>query len=57
MTGREVAAAIARWQADDPEYTPPPAELALISPEDDGCPFADPFYWAPFMLIGRPDQG
>jgi CHAT domain-containing protein len=31
-------------------------ELTLIMDEDESVqPFADPFYWAPFMLIGRPD--
>ncbi len=55
MSGRALAAAIARRQAEDPAYTPPQHELALIaSAGDDGFPFADPFYWAPFMLIGRP---
>lgn len=54
MTGRDLAATIARWQADDPGYAaalqPPP-----IAPEDyDRAIFADPLYWAPFMLIGRP---
>jgi CHAT domain-containing protein/tetratricopeptide (TPR) repeat protein len=56
MTEREVAAALARWPSEEPQ-------LAGLrggaddgpQPSTDGRPFADPFYWAPFMLIGRPD--
>lgn len=56
MSDADVAAALARWPSEEPQLVglrgrgtdgPPPAT--------DGRPFADPFYWAPFMLIGRPD--
>ncbi len=57
MTAGELAGIVERWRAEDPEYAAVLGELDGI-PTDDGDalsrPFADPFYWAPFMLIGRP---
>jgi len=54
LRGRELADALQRWR-DDPERAALfgdllPAALA----EPDARPMADPFYWAPFMLIGKP---
>ncbi len=55
MTGREVAATLARWRAEDPEAVAALDESQLLAAEADTArPFADPFHWAPFMLIGRP---
>lgn len=55
MTGREFAAVVDRWRADDPAYIPALGELAVITPEQlDQRIFVQPFFWAPFMLIGRP---
>ena len=55
MTGRAVAATIDRWRAEDPLYPAALGELPAVSADEyDANPFADPFYWAPFMLIGRP---
>jgi CHAT domain-containing protein len=56
ITGRELAALLRHWRAEDPEHTsgldtlPPVPEEYLDSPI-----FSDPEHWAPFMLIGRPD--
>jgi CHAT domain-containing protein/tetratricopeptide (TPR) repeat protein len=56
MTGRDVAAIIARWRAEDPEFIAELGVLPDIPPDQyDALLYADPFYWAPFMLIGRPD--
>lgn len=50
----ELAAAIARWRAADSELAALSATLPPITPDQhDSRPFADPQYWAPFMLIGR----
>ncbi|HEX6738588.1 MAG TPA: CHAT domain-containing tetratricopeptide repeat protein [Vicinamibacteria bacterium] len=55
MTARDVDGAIGRWREEDPEYAAALGEPQVIPSEgDDARPFADPFYWAPFMLIGRP---
>jgi CHAT domain-containing protein len=55
MTGSDVAAAFERWRG---EYLPGEAEapdLPAIPPEHAGTRlYGDPFFWAPFMLIGRP---
>lgn len=55
MTGRELMATIAGWRATDPAFVDDLGELPVIPDEHlEGLPFAEPFYWAPFMLIGRP---
>ena len=56
MTAAELAAVVERWRAEDPEYAAVLGELDAIPTDGDARsrPFADPFYWAPFMLIGRP---
>lgn len=55
MTGRELAAIIERWRTERPEHAAQLGEFAAIAPDQlDQRLFAQPFYWAPFMLIGRP---
>ena len=53
MTLRDVAAAVQRWAADDREQH----VFNAFPPIDDEQyairPYADPEYWAPFMLTGR----
>ncbi|HEX6288320.1 MAG TPA: CHAT domain-containing tetratricopeptide repeat protein [Herpetosiphonaceae bacterium] len=55
LTGRAAAAIVERWRAE------PTADdvtldqvLLLLAEQPDAQLFADPMYWAPFMLIGRP---
>jgi CHAT domain-containing protein/predicted negative regulator of RcsB-dependent stress response len=56
MTGRDLLAALARWQAEDPAFVAALGQLPEVPPDAlDAMIYADPFYWAPFMLIGRPD--
>jgi CHAT domain-containing protein len=56
MTGRDLLAALDRWQAEDPAFVAALGELPDVPPDAlDAAIYADPFYWAPFMLIGRPD--
>jgi CHAT domain-containing protein len=56
MTGRDLQTTIARWRREQPAFAaaldPPPAAPVK---DLDAPLYADPFYWAPFMLIGRPD--
>ncbi len=55
MTGRDLVAIIEDWRAEQ-GLIALLDDLPSIAPElYDSCPFADPFHWAPFMLIGRPD--
>ncbi len=55
LTGQDVIATIKRWQSD---YSPGHDVLAHVAESLHGREherlFADPFYWAPFMVIGRP---
>jgi CHAT domain-containing protein len=55
MTGRDLMATIDRWRAADPGFVAALGELPE-APEAalDLSIYADPLYWAPFMLIGRP---
>ncbi|HMQ29911.1 MAG TPA: CHAT domain-containing protein [Chloroflexaceae bacterium] len=54
LTGRELERTFARWRAAEPELGAPGA-LPAIPPElAETALYADPIYWAPFMLIGRP---
>jgi CHAT domain-containing protein len=56
MTGRDLLAALDRWQADHPAFVAALGALPEVPPEAlDVAIYADPFYWAPFMLIGKPD--
>ena len=55
MTGRDVAAAFDRWRMEYLQGTAEAPELPAIPPQQaDARVFGDPFFWAPFMLIGRP---
>jgi CHAT domain-containing protein/tetratricopeptide (TPR) repeat protein len=50
----ELAAAVERWREADSELAALSAALPPVAPDQrDSRPFADPQYWAPFMLIGR----
>lgn len=55
LRGHEIAAALDRWRAEDPHLGMTfDQSLSITDGDPDTQPFADPFYWAPFMLIGRP---
>ncbi|HEU5102940.1 MAG TPA: CHAT domain-containing tetratricopeptide repeat protein [Roseiflexaceae bacterium] len=55
-TGRDLLAILDRWRATYPEFVAALDELPEVPPDAlDMQIYADPFYWAPFMLIGRPD--
>ena len=55
MTGRDLVATIARWRIEDPAFVAELDDLPDIPDEHlDTLLYIDPFYWAPFMLIGRP---
>jgi CHAT domain-containing protein/tetratricopeptide (TPR) repeat protein len=56
MTGRGLLAALDRWRSADPALVAALGELPEV-PDDalDAPIYADPLYWAPFMLIGRGD--
>lgn len=55
MTGRQVLATILRWRIEHPEDEATLRDLATVYGEQpEARPFAAPFCWAPFMLIGRP---
>jgi CHAT domain-containing protein len=55
MTGRDVLAVLDRWRTEDPTFVAALGQLPEV-PHDalDAMIYADPFYWAPFLLIGRP---
>jgi CHAT domain-containing protein/tetratricopeptide (TPR) repeat protein len=56
LTGHELLATIERWCTENPEYSAILKEIKVIATQSgDNQLYADPFYWAPFMLIGRPD--
>jgi CHAT domain-containing protein/tetratricopeptide (TPR) repeat protein len=56
LTGHELVATIERWCGENPEYAAALDEIKLIAQQSgDARLYADPFYWGPFMLIGRPD--
>jgi CHAT domain-containing protein/tetratricopeptide (TPR) repeat protein len=56
MTGRDLLAALDRWRAEDPAFVAALGALPAVPPDAlDAAIYADPFYWAPFMLIGKPD--
>jgi CHAT domain-containing protein len=55
MTAREVLATLARWRAEGAGSDPSLWEAPVVAPELLDVPvYADPFHWAPFLLIGRP---
>jgi CHAT domain-containing protein len=54
MTGRDLLATFERWRAEDPALLAALGELPPIPAEYLAAPlYADPSWWAPFMLIGR----
>ncbi len=56
LTGHELAATIERMCTQNPEYGTILDEIKVIALQaGDDRLYADPFFWAPFMLIGRPD--
>jgi CHAT domain-containing protein len=56
MTGRNLLDTLDRWRAEDPDFVTALGELPEVPPDAlDAKIYDDPFYWAPFMLIGRPD--
>jgi CHAT domain-containing protein len=56
MTGRDLAATLDRWRREDPAFAAALGELPVVPPEYlDAHLYEDPYHWAPFMLIGRPD--
>ncbi len=56
MTGRDLLATLERWRTEDPAFLAALGTLPDIPTEAfDVAIYADPFYWAPFMLIGKPD--
>jgi CHAT domain-containing protein len=56
MTGRDLLATLDRWRAEHPDFVAALGDLPDIPAEALDTPiYADPFFWAPFMLIGRPD--
>lgn len=56
LSGHELVATIERWCGENPEYTAALEEIKVLAQQSgDECLYADPFFWAPFMLIGRPD--
>jgi CHAT domain-containing protein/tetratricopeptide (TPR) repeat protein len=55
LTGRAAATIVERWRDEYPEDAEPLEQVRLLLAEQpDAQPFADPVYWATFMLIGRP---
>lgn len=55
LTGRELIEIIRRWQAEHPQESAELGDPINIPPELLETPvYADPFHWAPFMLIGNP---
>ncbi len=55
MTGFELAITFRRWRDMYAAYAAPLENLANTAMQQgDAQPYADPRYWAPFMLIGRP---
>lgn len=53
MTGRDLAAVLARWRSGAGER-PALESLPVVPPELYDTPlYADPHYWAPFIVIGR----
>jgi CHAT domain-containing protein len=56
LTGRDLVATIERWRAENPDRIATLEDLpAQLQARYDERIYADPQYWAPFMLIGKPD--
>ena len=53
MTGHDLLATLDRWRAEDPAFVAALGELPEVPDEALEIQiYDDPFYWAPFMLIG-----
>jgi CHAT domain-containing protein len=56
LTGREATLIVERWRDEHPEDADMLEQVRrLLAEQPDAQPFADPVYWATFMLIGRPE--
>ena len=56
MTGRDLAATLDRWRAEHPRFVAALGELPDIPADQlDERPYADPAWWAPFLLVGKAD--
>jgi CHAT domain-containing protein/tetratricopeptide (TPR) repeat protein len=56
MTGRDLAATLDRWRAEDPQFVAALGDLPDIPADQlDERLYADPTWWAPFLLIGKAD--
>lgn len=55
LSGGGLERTLLRWRDDDPDRAALFADLLpLARAQPDAYPLSDPFYWAPFMLIGNP---
>jgi CHAT domain-containing protein/tetratricopeptide (TPR) repeat protein len=56
MTGRDLLATLDRWRAEDPQFIAALGELPAITDDQLDQPlYADPTWWAPFLLVGKAD--
>jgi CHAT domain-containing protein/tetratricopeptide (TPR) repeat protein len=56
MTGRDLLAMLDRWRAEDPQFIAALGELPAIAADQlDQQLYADPTWWAPFLLVGKAD--
>jgi CHAT domain-containing protein len=56
MTGRDLVATLDRWRAEDPQFVSALGELPEIADDQlDEQLYADPTWWAPFLLVGKAD--
>jgi CHAT domain-containing protein/tetratricopeptide (TPR) repeat protein len=56
MTGRDLVATLDRWRAEDPQFVAALGELPEITDDQlDERLYADPTWWAPFLLVGKAD--
>ena len=56
MTGRDLAATLDRWRTEDPQFVGALGDLPDIPADQlDERPYADPTWWAPFLLVGKAD--
>jgi CHAT domain-containing protein/tetratricopeptide (TPR) repeat protein len=56
MTGHDLAATLDRWRTEDPQLVAALGELpAILDDQLDEQPYADPTWWAPFLLVGKAD--
>jgi CHAT domain-containing protein len=56
MTGRDLVATLDRWRAEEPQFVAALGELPEIAEDQlDQQLYADPTWWAPFLLVGKAD--